>query len=366
MRSAFIFFSFTVLSILAAFQRPSAPTTAFDIHRGINISHWLSQSQKRGVEREEYMQAVDFRKIAEMGFDHVRIPIDEEQMWDTLGNKNEEAFRLLHNAIGWSFENGLRVIVDLHILRSHHFNAEDKRLWTDSLAQLQFWGFWEQLSQELMQYPDDMLAYELLNEAVADNAEDWNHLIAEGIKTVRKKEPTRKIVVGSNRWQQVYTFPELRVPENDTNLILSFHFYEPFIITHYKTPWNPMRGYTGPVNYPGWSVDTTTYATIDQETLDFIRSQNEFYSKEVMEKKIRIAADVAKQHGLPLYCGEFGCYPTAPVEIRQAVYRDLITVLDKYNIAWAHWNYKNDFPLVDQKTLQPIKELTSILLPENP
>jgi endoglucanase len=334
----------------------------FTIHRGLNTSHWLSQSDLRGLEREQYMQERDFRKIAEMGYDHVRIPIDEEQMWDEKGNKNEDAFQLLHNAIKWSFENNLRVIVDLHILRSHHFNSDSIRLWTDPEAQHQFWNFWEQLSEELKQYPIDKLAYELLNEAVADNPEDWNNLIAEGIKTIRINEPTRTIIVGSNRWQEVYSFPELKIPEKDTNIILSFHFYEPFIITHYKTWWNPLYPYDGNLNYPGYTVDTTEYANWDGEVLNILKEQNGYYSRAVFHEKINIAVETAKKYNLPLYCGEFGCYPSTPLILRQLVYKDLISVFKENNIAWCHWNYKNDFPVVDAETLEPIEAIQSILI----
>lgn len=339
-------------------------TSVFTIHRGVNISHWLSQTEKRGTEREQYMQEKDFERIAGLGFDHVRIPIDEEQMWDERGNKEAEAFRLLHQAISWSFDHGLRVIVDLHILRSHHFNTENKRLWEDPEAQRQFWHFWEQLSDELKRYPNDQLAYELLNEAVAENPEDWNHLIAEGIRTVRNKEPERKIVVGSNRWQQVYTFPDLRIPENDTNIILSFHFYEPFIITHYRASWNAMRTFEGTLNYPGMTIDTAEYSRWDGEVLNILKEHNGDYSREVFEEKIGIAMDIARQYNLPLYCGEFGCFPTTPIALRQRVYADLIAVFDNYGIAWTHWNYKNDFPVVDERTLEPITDITAILIPD--
>lgn len=172
----------------------------FIIHRGVNASHWLSQSEKRGDERKNYMTETNFKNIADMGFDHVRIPFDEEQMWDEEGNKNPEVFEMLHNGVKWSINNGLRVIIDLHILRTHHFNSNSKRLWTDTIAQQNFWGFWNQLSDEFCSYSTDSLAYELMNEAVADNPEDWNNLITKGIATIRKKEPLRKIVLGSNKW----------------------------------------------------------------------------------------------------------------------------------------------------------------------
>jgi len=168
--------------------------TGFEIKRGLNVSHWLSQTRIRGEERAAYVGAEDFARIAAMGFDHVRIPFDEMHMWDESGQRHEDAFQLLHQAIGWAFDNDLRVIVDLHVLRSHHFNAADQALWTDPQAQETFWGFWKEMSAELIQYPVDQLAYELMNEAVADDPDDWNKLIAKGIATVRENEPDRIIV----------------------------------------------------------------------------------------------------------------------------------------------------------------------------
>ena len=339
-------------------------SSRFEIKRGLNTSHWLSQSDIRGEERVQYMQAKDFAKIAEMGFDHVRIPIDEEQMWDEQGNKHLEAFQLLHQAIKWSFENNLKVIVDLHVLRSHHFNYDNDQLWEDPAAQEKFWGFWNELSDELSHYPNHLLAYELMNEAVADDSEDWNKLIAKGIETVRKREPERTIVVGSNRWQQVYTFPELKIPDNDTNIILSFHFYEPFIITHYQTWWNAMKDFEGQLNYPGLTTDSSNYEDYNEALASTLKEHNQYYDKQVMIDKIQVAIDFAKERNLQLYCGEFGAYPSTPMILRQKLYQDYMEVFNENNIAWAHWNYKNDFPLVDAETLEPISGLVDILVPK--
>jgi len=357
---------FTMAIILSSCTNPgSSPSESsegFIIEKGLNVSHWLSQTKIRGAEREAYMQAADFELIAKLGFDHVRIPIDEVHFWDESGNRHEDAFELLHTAINWSFDNNLRVIVDLHVIRSHHFNADDNTLWTDSLEQQKFWGFWEELSAELKQYPVDKLAYELMNEAVADDPEDWNNLIARGIKLVREEEPDRIIVVGSNKWQQVFTFPDLKVPENDTNIILSFHFYSPFLFTHHQAPWSSIGTYDGAVTYPGMTVDTSEYADLDDELLDRIKSENGYFDKASLEEDIMIAKKIADNRGLPLYCGEFGCFPITPLEMRVALYQDLMSIFKKHDIAWSHWNYKNDFPVVDENSLEPIEEIVDALI----
>jgi endoglucanase len=50
----------------------------FEIRRGTNISHWLSQSRARGAERRAWFTEDDVQRIAGWGFDHIRLPIDEE------------------------------------------------------------------------------------------------------------------------------------------------------------------------------------------------------------------------------------------------------------------------------------------------
>ena len=95
----------------------------FEVKKGPNIAHWLSQSQRRGMEREQFFSESDVEEIVKMGFDHIRLPIDEEQMWDENGNRHDDAFQLMENCIDWCAKNDLRIIVDLHILRSHYFNA---------------------------------------------------------------------------------------------------------------------------------------------------------------------------------------------------------------------------------------------------
>ena len=99
----------------------------FRIKRGTNVSHWLSQSEERGEARKLHIQEDDFARLDSLGFDFVRIPIDEVQFWDEEGNKLPEAWDLLTFALDQCGKHHLRAIVDLHIIRSHYFNAVNER-----------------------------------------------------------------------------------------------------------------------------------------------------------------------------------------------------------------------------------------------
>ena len=346
-------------------QQPlNTESAVFDINRGVNISHWLSQSSRRGLERENFITEKDFELIAEVGYDHVRIPIDEEQMWAEDGQKESAAFELLHDGIKWAFDRELKVIVDLHILRSHHFNAADKPLWTEAEAQENFFEFWRQLSAELSQYPTDQLAYELMNEPVADDPNDWNRLVGKALSVVRENEPQRFVVIGSNRWQSADTFDQLEVPQNDPFIILSFHFYEPFLLTHHEASWTNIADYRGPVIYPGMIVAEKDIKSIENPELKQRISQSaRHFDKDVLEDMMSKPIQKSKELGLQLYCGEWGCLPTVPRESLLQWYGNMRSILEKHDIAWTNWDYKGGFGIVDRDNGdQKIDDLISVLL----
>lgn len=326
---------------------PSEPP-GFQVRRGTNISHWLSQSRRRGEERKQFFTRKDAELLAELGFDHLRIPIDEEQMWDEEGNREAEAFELLDSALDWCQELNLRVIVDLHILRSHHFNEGEKPLWTDPAAQERLAYFWRDLSALMKSRPVDMVAYELMNEPVADDPEDWNRLVAELVSVLRGLEPDRMIVIGSNRWQTVDTFDRLKVPEGDPNILLSFHFYTPMPLTHYKASWTKVGEYQGPVNYPGIVVADRDLEGLPEALLEAIGGTRE-YNKQILEKLLAKPLSLSEKTGLSLYCGEWGCLPTVPREARLQWYRDHRANLEENGISWATWDYKGSFGIFDEE-----------------
>ena len=335
------------------------PHPVFTIRRGTNISHWLSQSNRRGDERLKWFTKTDAAYLAGLGFDHLRIPVDEEQLWNENGTVEPEAFGLLNAALDWCSEYKLKAVVDLHILRSHHFNAKEKPLWTDPKAQDRFVECWRDLSSRLHERPVSAVAYELMNEAVADDPEQWNRLIAKVMAVLRKLEPDRVVVIGSNRWQSVHTFDALRIPENDRNIILSFHFYIPMVLTHYKASWTGVGRYTGPVRYPGRVVDDKDLTGLPGDLVGEINPDDRDWHREKLESLLKEPLRVAEKTGLPIYCGEWGCLPTVPKKDRLAWYKDMRTNLEKHGIAWATWDYKGSFGIRDRegKSVEPLIEV---------
>jgi endoglucanase len=341
----------------------SSKITNFEIHRGINVSHWLSQSKARGAKRDSLITEKDFKYIASLGFDHIRLPMDEEQMWDEQGNKYADAFLLMHNGVKWSLKYKLKVVIDLHIIRSHSFNETVNHLWTDVAEQDKFVKLWMDLSGELKKYSTDLVAYELMNEAVTDDPDNWNNLFARTLSEIRKSEPKRKIVQGSNLWQSVTTFKSLKIPANDPNIILSFHFYDPHLFTHYKAGWSFNGPYNGPVKYPGQIIEDKDLVgqQLKPEALEELHRRNGIVTKDTLAKLMDLAIKVARQHNLQLYCGEWGCLKTMDNSMRLQWIADVRAIMEKNNIAWTLWDYRGGFGIVDNKDV-PEVALIKVLL----
>lgn len=356
----------------AADPAPANPA-GFVIRRGVNLSHWLSQDFG-WQPRQTWITENDFRFIARCGFDHVRLPIDEKELWLEDGSRNEAAFALLQKALGWARANRLRVIVDLHTVRAHHFNAVNEgghnTLFTDPRAQERFLDLWRQLSKQLRDQPVSEVAYEIMNEPVADNPEDWNKLVAAAHAEIRRHEPNRVLVIGSNLWQLPHTLPLLKVPAGDRNIILSTHSYAPFLLTHYTASWTPLKAYAGPVSYPGPVVPPKIHAELMAQYGshgDLIATAKDNWGPARFAQEFAPAIARARELGLQLYCGEFGCLPTVPRADRLAYYRDFVATLEQNGMAWANWEYKGDFGIFEwhgEKVLAgaPDVELIDILL----
>ncbi len=348
--------------------------SGFEIKRGVNLSHWLSQDF--GWEpKYTYINENDIRFIDSIGYDHVRLPIDEQELWDENNAPVEVAFNHLNSCLDWCEKYGLKAIVDLHIVRSHHFNAENEggsnTLWTDPAAQQRVVNIWIELSDILKKRKNNLVAYEILNEAVAPEHDDWNKLMNKVVAVIREREPERVLIIGPNMWQMATYLKFLKLPEGDKNIILSFHTYTPMAFTHYKADWVPMRSYFGPVHYPGQIITDAEYAEYVDSTniplVDQLNNAREYFNKQKLIDVFASGLEFAKEKNLQLYCGEFGCMPTVETKDRYAYYADMISALEENNIAWCNWEYKGDFGIYffdgkQKKSLLPDFQLINILL----
>jgi endoglucanase len=327
-------------------QQPKMPE-GFNIQHGVSISHWLSQTAGRnGVTRADYFTEKDVAFIASKGFDHIRIPVDESELWDYKNEKDRDAFKALNDALGWCKQYKLRAIVDLQNTKSHNYDSDVKPLWTDDDAQDRFIECWRQLSAELKKFPDSQVAYELLNGPVADSADQWNRLAARCIAMIREQEPRRILIVGSNQGENYNTLADLKVPAGDTHIILSFHYYNPVYFTQYRSPWVRAKDYDGPVHYPGATITERELNDEPATIRNLLPGSTRKFDEDTMHQQMEVPLKTSRKLRLPLYCSEWGAMKTAPRKDRLRWYRDMREAFDKIAVAWCVWDYKGEYGIV--------------------
>ncbi len=333
---------FFATSLTVRAQQPVPPKfpEGFNIQKGVNIGYWLSDASGRnGTALVDFFGEKDVIFLAQKGFDHLRIPIDEGELWNYKNDKYDDAFKNIHAAIGWCKANKLRVIIDLHTLKGH-------RLWSSDDEQDRFIAMWKELALELKKYPANLVAYELLSDPIADSAGEWNELLAKTIKAIREIDAKRVIVVSSNQSGSYSTISQLKLPEGDNHIILNFHYFEPIYFTHYRYKDSRQQDYGGPVHYPGATITAKELNEQPATIRNLLAGSTQDYNDDIIADQIATATRMAKKFKVPLICGEWGCTSLVPRKDRMRWYKDMKKALDKNAIPWTVWTYKGDFGIV--------------------
>lgn len=325
--------------------------------KGVNLGGWISQFAKYDHEHfRTFITKADIAYIAELGFDHVRVPVDYNVLEDEDGNILETGFGYLENCLSWCREYGLHMLIDLHECFGYSFDPLKKdmdrsKFFYDDALQARFLKLWQEIARRFKDYPDQV-AFEPLNEVVLwDVAEAWNKVVRKYIETVRAIAPDTWIVVGGVCYNNVLAVSLLDAPYDD-HVVYNFHCYEPMIFSHQGAYWVDAMPSDYRITYPQ-SVDTyraETTRVLGETTGTLFLEEVKQMGPDYFEVIFRAALEAADKANAPLYCGEYGVIDLAdnPSKIRWL--KDIHTAFAKYNIGHALWNYKEkDFGLVDDR-----------------
>lgn len=335
--------------------------------RGANLGNGLEAppDQDWGV----HYTPDDLRLIRAEGFDHARIPIG----WHHYTGPGP-AFRIrpdffarVDELVDAGLKNGLGVIINIH-----HFDD----FTTDPKGQTpKFLAIWEQIADHYARAPEG-LAFELLNEPKdAATTEVINPIFAEAIRRIRKHDPDRTIFVGPGRWNGVDELSRLRLPEDDENLIVTVHNYDPFLFTHQGATWSgPDTKVTG-IAFPGpprTPLKPDPNLGVGRWVHDWIAQYNTQptasnpCSPRVIQSAIDKAREWSEYYGRPIHFGEFGCLATVDTLSRTNYYRTFREAAEKAGIGWALWDWKAGFRYWDDKAERPEPGMREALFGRGP
>ncbi len=318
------------------------------LHRGVNASMWFAQASDYSPARlRSYTTADDIALMRAMGFDHVRLSIDGDELLRGAppSGLNGAFVAELDSAVNTMLKDGLRVIVDVH--PSDEFKHE---LRTDDAAVTRFCALWSALAGHYAQTDPDRVFFEVLNEPEFDNAQQWAAVQARAIAAIRQAAPHHTIIATAQHYSGLIDLLTLE-PAADPNVIYTFHDYEPFAFTHQGATWTmaevrPLRG----VPYPS-SPENTATAISQEPQLTGQHWVNSYgldrWDAARIRSELSFAGKWAALHHVPVYCGEFGVYQSyADPAMRAAWLRDTRTALEEQGIGWAVWDYQGSFAVV--------------------
>ena len=180
--------------------------------------------------RDVFLAEEDIARIAELGFDHVRLPINSRVV---LGPSAADGFALIDRAVEWCERHGLRILLDLHGAPGGQTgtNIDDSpngkpELFMDERYQRQTVDLWREIARR---YRDRtaVLGYDLLNEPLP---EQWQHVYPRELialykditAAIREVDPDHLIMYEGPQWAtDVSVFTEVL----DPNSVLQFHRY---------------------------------------------------------------------------------------------------------------------------------------------
>ncbi|MCJ7778803.1 MAG: cellulase family glycosylhydrolase [Sedimentisphaerales bacterium] len=315
----------TALSTKLETGKPLAQTV-LPRWRGFNLLYlFTKQGYSKPVED-------DFRWIADLGFDFLRLPMDY-RIWieDNDVNKiKEEPFENIDRVVEWGRKYKIHICLNFHRGPGYCVNQgwiEPFNLWKDQKALDAFCFHWQLFAKRYNGVPSSAVSFDLINEPPAPSETmsraDYERVVRATTKTIRDADKQRLIIIdGLSTGND--PVPELI----DLGVAQSCRGYIPPQVSHYRANWVDRDS----------SFPTPIWPDKEHKTHHWDRDR--------LQKHYQLWADLAKR-GVGVHCGEGGAYSKTPHEVFLAWWRDVLEILTGFGIGWALWNFRGSFGILD-------------------
>jgi len=332
-----------------------AKQTVIPRYRGFNLDYMLIDfNDSRPAQRERLAKYnIDFinselEMIADLGFNFVRFPINYKNM---IGNYDEfwkgedpvldeKHMLLFDTSVERAIELGLYVEFALHTAPGYSVLAaltspEPHILWESEFAQDRFTVLWKKISERYKSISAKNMSYNLVNEPPSVQRgltpELYARIMSDAIAAIRKNKDDKIIFADGIRWGRVGV-PELCGIDG---VAQSCRAYDPDCLTH--CGFGRKEDLT--LKWPGIEY----YDPFSGRD----KSEGTFWDYNLLNKEFGKWAEMAEKFNIGVHCGEGGFCSTTPYEQGIRWLRDVIEILNGYNIGFALWGLSSIFGMVD-------------------
>lgn len=295
----------------------------------------------------------DIDHIADEGLDHIRVPV----AWHHHINGDTLSAALLKDlepVLRQALHRGLSILL---VWQNHPDLMEKPDLHREA-----FISGWRSIAKHFKDWPEPLF-FNLLNEPsnnLTGAALDALH--RDTIAAIRASNPQRTLVVEPGHWSTVAGLDRLRLPDDDANLIVSIHCYEPFPITHQEASWVGMESLrelvfpgppTKPVEIPSSLRSNSGLSAwiSDYNTKPADRNPG---SQLAFEPLLAQAAAWSARFGRPIHIGEFGATRKMDPASRAAYARAFRQAASRHKLPWCWWEWKAGFGCWDDENQRPL------------
>ncbi len=326
---------------------PPPAKLALDLNRGISIDR-----QFRTIPPEAIMRITreDIQLIKSMGFEFVKLIVNPEPLMS--GNHLDPSKQwYLQEIVDLAAHEELPVVVCIH--PEWEFKG---RILSDPDKFARFLGFLEDTARFLANgWGPEQLALQLMTEP-GGNGLNWNELQPQMWRAVRRVMTEHTLILAGDQVGKLDGLLTTK-PVNDANVMYSFTFYDPFVLTLQGAEWLTPKlwSHLGSVPYPS---SPEIIAERKQSILEMIPDDppdwrpaaqgllleygDARWNKRKITDCVKKLVDWNKSHGggLRIWCAEFGCYQrTIDPEDRYEYLKDVRDAFEENNIGWAYWSY---------------------------
>lgn len=261
------------------------------------------------------LEARYFELLKEAGFSGIRLPI----RWSTHARSgapytlDKSFLARIDWAVAQALDRGMAIVINMHHYEEIHADPANHKT--------RFLELWRQIAEHYRDYPADLI-FELLNEPTDKLTPAlWNQYLAEAIAVVRESNPYRTIMVGPGDWNSLAALPRLVLPESERNLIVTFHYYNPFQFTHQGASWvNGSDAWLG-----------TTWGSRSEQL--------------AMQNELEQARLWGVTNNRPIFMGEFGAFERAELGYRKLWTEAAARQAENRGFSWAYWEFGSGFGL---------------------
>ncbi|HRK20306.1 MAG TPA: cellulase family glycosylhydrolase [Fimbriimonadaceae bacterium] len=314
---------------------------------GVNVTRWFCYEgvNAGSAHWQNYLTDADLANFKRLKVTFVRLCVSPDLALKD-GKTNAALLPHLDRAIAKLDRAGIATLLDLHDNGQLRLDGANPRT-------AEFKSFWTDMAKRYNGQRLNKLVFEPVNEPIfREKPDDWQKLEGEIIAIIRKIDAKRTITATSNSWSGVDSFLKLK-KRPESNLIYTFHCYDPFFFTHQGATWagNEARAMKNLPFPSSPELVSPLLPSIEERyrgvAVDYGKGK---FDAAYLAKRIGDAAAWGKTNSVPVFLGEFGAYPpAAPVESRARWFAAMRAAVARHRMPNALWGYDDGLGLGRRK-----------------